>query len=86
MRRELRNDLEPHDADALVPLGERLLAQRTVPRAAFRGDLRRRLAGGSRRAERPRLLWARVASSLASGLLLLAIAAAGVAGSGPFAV
>lgn len=84
MTDDLRADLEPDDADALLPLAERLRASRPVPRAAFRGDLRRRLERG-RPSARPRLLWARVAGSFGSGLLLVASAALGVAGAGPFA-
>jgi hypothetical protein len=85
--RDLRDDLEPHDADELAGFAERrLMANRPVPRAAFRGELRRRLVGAQARlSSRPRRLWALVGTSLASGTALLMVAAIGVAGSGPLA-
>jgi hypothetical protein len=84
--RDIRDDLEPHDADELAPYGERMLASRPVPRAAFRGELRRRLVGAQQGlAARPRRLWALAGASFASGSALLFVAAIGVAGSGPFA-
>jgi hypothetical protein len=86
MTRDLRDDLEPHDADELLPVAERLRASRPVPRAAWRGDLRRWLlsrAGAPR--PRPAHLWARIGASFAAGTLLLSVAALGVGGAGPFA-
>lgn len=85
MSNDPRTDLEAHDADVLGPLAERLMEQRPVPAAAFRGELRRRLSSTGSSVRRPRLLWLRVSASLASGSLLLAIAALGVAGTGPLA-
>ena len=84
---DLRHDLEPHDADDLLPMAERLVASRPVPSAGFRGDLRRRLLADqpARPLARPSLLWARVGTSFAAGTLLLAIAALGVGGAGPLA-
>ena len=85
MNRELRDDLEPHDGDELLSIGERLMASRPVPRAAFRGDLRRLLVDGSPARSRPPMLWARIGASFAAGMLLLAVAGIGVGGAGPFA-
>lgn len=82
---DLRDDLEPHDADALLATGTELRRSRPVPAAAFRGDLRRRLMGRHQAAGVPRRLWVWVAGSGSLGSTLLAVAAAGVAGIGPFA-
>jgi hypothetical protein len=74
------------DSRDLDPIVERLERERPVPRAAFRGELRRRLVSrpDARRLwpARPRLL---VGVYLSSGTLLLAIAAIGLAGLGPLA-
>lgn len=80
MTRDPRHDLEPHDADELAPIAERLVAARPVPRAAFRGDLRRRLlSGGSRAtASPPSHLWARIGTAFASGCALLGAAATSI--------
>jgi hypothetical protein len=86
---------EPSDFEPGVPPAERVrLAEvadqlerdRPVPRAAFRGDLRRLLADGGRgsvvtTASRWRVL---VAAYSGLGALLLAVAAIGLAGAGPF--
>jgi hypothetical protein len=65
---------------------DRLEQERPVPRASFRGDLRRHLTAGRRRswnlAQRYRLV---AATSTAAGAVCLAIAAIGVVGAGPFA-
>jgi hypothetical protein len=82
---DLRADLEAHDADDLLPLGDTLRRTRPVPAAAFRGDLRRWLLRDQRAVSRPRRLWLAVAGSASVGSALLAVAAIGVAGSGPFA-
>jgi len=69
----------------LAQLEVRLEAERPVPRAAFRGELQRRLAaqGASRPATRRlRLL---ITAYAGSGAALLAIAVVGVVGAGPFA-
>ena len=77
-----------HESDPdpdLAQLEARLEVARPVPRAAFRGELRRRLAaqGASRPATRRlRLL---ITAYAGSGAALLAIAAIGVVGAGPFA-
>lgn len=64
----------------------RLESERPAPRAAFRGDLRRTLMARARtRSEAPRHLRLAITAYAGSGLLLLAIAAIGVAGVGPLA-
>lgn len=57
---------------------------RPGPRPTFRGDLRRRLLG-SAAAARPAGLRRLIAGYAVSGLLLLAVAAAGLGGIGPLA-
>ena len=80
------DDLEPgikqDERAALLALGERLERDRPVPSAAFRGDLRRIVAG-----HRPPLPWLRVriAACVVSGAALLLVATLGVTGSGPLA-
>jgi hypothetical protein len=65
---------------------ERLLFEsRPVPRAAFRGELRRRLMASPRGVSRPERLRLLIAVHAGSGLALLAIAAIGLAGAGPLA-
>jgi hypothetical protein len=77
---------EPEDRD-LTDIVQRLEAERPVPRAAFRGDLRRRLIGmrpSRRRAARQRV-GVLIGAYAASGTALLAVAAIGLAGVGPLA-
>lgn len=74
-----------------IEIEHRLEASRPVPRAEFRGELRRHLLTHAGTASRP----ARVPSQLrarllitayaGSGALLIAIAAIGIAGVGPLA-
>ncbi|MFT3865053.1 MAG: hypothetical protein QM729_12330 [Solirubrobacterales bacterium] len=74
----------PQERARLTEVADRLERTRPVPRAAFRGDLRRHLLNPrttAAPAERWRLL---VATYSALGALLLAIAAVGLAGAGPF--
>jgi hypothetical protein len=79
--RDIREDLEPGESPEVVQLAERLLAARPVPRAAFRGDLGRRLRSRSPRMRaRLRLV---IAGYAASGALLLMVGAIGAAGGGP---
>jgi hypothetical protein len=68
------------------PMAEMLEAERPVPRAAFRGELRRALLTRERRKPQalPRLRLM-IAAYAGSGAVLLGIAAVGVAGVGPFA-
>ena len=88
IRPDLPPDLDEAEAAPLLAVGERLRAERPVPSAAFRGALARRLVeleGPGARAARPRHLRLLVATYLTAGAALLAIAALGVAGSGPLA-
>jgi hypothetical protein len=75
----------PEERTHLAEVAEQLERDRPVPRATFRGDLRRLLLadGGSvaARASRWRVL---VAAYSGLGALLLAVAAIGLAGAGPF--
>jgi hypothetical protein len=88
IRRDLPSDLEPSESEELVALAMRLQAQRPAPAPSFRGELSRKLLRvGGARAGLVKRRTARVlaASYVASGLLLLGIAAIGLAGAGPFA-
>jgi hypothetical protein len=67
----------------LERLGERLQDGRPLPRAAFRGDLRRRLMARGPGRPRPDRLGARIAAYAGAGAFLLAIAAISAAGAGP---
>lgn len=78
------DDLDLTDADRA--LATRLQAERPVPRAAFRGDLRRRLGTRHDPGSLPVLGWRWIALSSGSGLALLVAAGAGLAGAGPGAV
>jgi hypothetical protein len=69
------------ELDQLDQLASRLVADRPVPRAAFRGELRRRVV----RTPHARRVRLRVVAYLASGIALLAIAALGVNDVGPLA-
>lgn len=83
----LRDDLDPNVDDALVALGERLLADRPRPAPAFRGELGRRLTrlerGGRKLA--PERIRSIIAGYALSGAALLVLAALGAAGIGPVA-
>jgi hypothetical protein len=59
--------------------------ERPLPRAAFRGDLRRRLLGAPRGVAARTPWWVLSGSYLGAGVLCLASALLGVAGVGPFA-
>lgn len=72
---------EIHDPE-LDEVATRLRAERPVPRPAFRGALLRSLMEKSER--RPAAIRMMVAAYAASGGALMAIAAAGLAGVGPF--
>jgi hypothetical protein len=75
------DDLEPTDPE----LEERLRAERPVPRAGFRAQLRAALREDEPSATvSPRLRRAVIAYAV-SGAFLLTIAGAGLAGLGPFA-
>ena len=81
---DIRRDLEPDSGEDLVALGNRLLDARPVPRAAFRGDLGRRLAASSgHRGLGGAQLRALIAANGLAGLLLLVVGAVSAAGIGP---
>lgn len=80
--------LSDRDREDLSAIADRIRDERPVPRAAFRGDLRRLLLaspssrrGTSAAADRWRVL---VATYSALGTLLLAVGAIGLVGVGPF--
>jgi hypothetical protein len=79
---DTRADLE---TDGLRPLVERLVRERPVPRAAFRGELGRRLLAAGTPFSRPRRLRLLIAAYAGFGTALLAVAAFGLASLGPFA-
>ena len=68
----------------LEEIDARLRAGRPVPRARFRGDLRRWLLAGGEGEPAPRRLRLLITAYAGTGTALLAIAAVGVAGLGPF--
>lgn len=74
-------ELSADEEDALHDLASRLVAERPLPGAAYRGELRRRLVN----ARPPSDLRRRAAVFLATGVALLAVAALGALGSGPLA-
>ncbi len=87
--RDLEVGIDEAERARLSEMGERLVHERPVPDAAFRGTLRTRLS-------RRRSVWAGETWSSGSrwrplaatysclGMLLLAVAAVGLAGAGPF--
>jgi len=82
------NDRPGRPDDGLGEVAERLAQSRPVPRAAMRGKLRAFLAAvdaSGLLTPRPRRLWLWVAACTVAGAVLLAVVAAGIAGSGPFA-
>jgi hypothetical protein len=87
IRRDLPADLEPAERDGLAEAGVRLAERRPLPDPNFRGALRRLLldAPARRLSMSPRAIRALSASYMCSGAVLLAVAALGLAGSGPFA-
>lgn len=78
-----------HDPDTdrdLDPVRARLQAQRPIPAPGFRGELRRRLmSANGAGASAPRRLRLQIAAYGGSGATMLAVAAVGLAGIGPFA-
>jgi hypothetical protein len=86
-RHDLEPDLSAAERERLAAMADLLERDRPLPRATFRGDLRRSLLDGRRSsagatAGRWRIL---VATYSGLGALLLAVAALGLAGAGPFA-
>ena len=82
-RRRIQDDLEPGISDDLVRLAERLDAERPIPSAAFRGELRRHLLAGQLSRSRPARLRLLIAGYVGAGSVLLLAGAASVAGLGP---
>jgi hypothetical protein len=81
------SEVSPSERARLAAVADRLERDRPVPRAAFRGDLRRLLVKGgdrARRAARANRWRVLVATYSGLGALLLAVAAIGLAGAGPF--
>jgi hypothetical protein len=85
LRSDLPGDAEPGDAAELQHLAERLEAERPVPAAVFRGNLRRRLLGAGAPRRPPAHLHVLIAAAGGSGAVLLLVTAASVAGFGPLA-
>ena len=90
IRRELPADLDEAEREALVSIAMRLQGGRPAPKLAFREELRRELVGEIELAPRRRLRLLPGRPGLAAGyslagLLLLAVAAIGLVGVGPFA-
>jgi hypothetical protein len=87
-RREdfLAFDLTDEEREELGLVAERLEAERPVPGAAFRGELRRAILTRLQpRTAPPYRLRGLIAAYAGSGFLLLGIAAVGLAGVGPLA-
>jgi hypothetical protein len=76
-----------HDHDPeLRDVAARLESERPIPRAAFRGDLRRRLLQRPHDwRSAPAALRRQIFAYAGSGAALLAVAVIGIAGAGPFA-
>ncbi len=73
------------DSDSVTELEHRLVSNRPVPAPGFRGELRRRVAADPERFPRHGRARLAIAAYAGSGSALLAIAAIGVLGAGPFA-
>jgi hypothetical protein len=93
VRRDIRDDLSPDlatdEREQLAAVGERLEAARPTPSPGFRGELRRAVTNrGIRAVKAPRMTveaYRRIVlACFAGGFLLLAVAAGGLAGAGPF--
>lgn len=83
--RDTNDDRSAEEYRHLANLAERLERERPVPSAAFRAELRRRLTAPSRLPIHSRHHRALAAAYITLGLLLLAVAAVGLVGTGPFA-
>ena len=81
---EHREDPAAEDP-AAAELARSLSADRPVPSPSLRSSIRAAISSRGRIASRPPNLHVLVAAYLIAGLVLLAIAALGVAGTGPFA-
>lgn len=81
------DDVQADERTRLEVIAERLQRERPVPRATFRGDLRRALIAGrpARQGAFATGRWrVQVATYSGLGTLLLAVAVAGLVGVGPF--
>ena len=83
---DLGPDEAPGEADALLALADRLEQERPIPSSGFRGNLRRtlltRIGPGS---AQPQRVGSLIGAYAGSGVVLLAVAALGIAGVGPLA-
>ena len=82
-RPQLDPDIDPESLMALAQLAEQLERERPLPRAAFRGDLRRLIETLDQPVPRPPRMWALVAASAALGGVLLGIGALAASGAVP---
>lgn len=82
---ELGVSTPPAQRIELKAIAQRLEAERPVPAAAFRGDLRRALLGHGRPLSRPARLRLQIALYGSSGFVLLLAGVFSVAGVGPLA-
>ena len=83
---ELRPHADEPERQELNELADRLIADRPVPRPGFRAELKAHLheLERTRRPEwRPQRLRLMIGAYAGSGLVLLVVAALGVAGTGP---
>ncbi len=80
---ELGIGTPPAERLAVKPVALRLEAERPVPSAMFRGELRRSLLGGARAVSRPARLRLQIALYGGGGLTLLLAGASSAAGLGP---
>jgi hypothetical protein len=89
IHRDLPSDLERSESEALVAAALQLQAKTPTPTPSFRVDLRRRLLETTEDRLAPQTTSRSVGllalSYGAAGMFLLAIAAAGLVGTGPFA-
>ncbi len=85
---DLPPDLPAAEAELLAATAKALEDARPLPRPEFRGQLRRELTEGRRRrAWERQARWQPLAASYAAiGAALLAVAAIGLTGAGPFGV
>jgi hypothetical protein len=82
---ELRPYVDAHETRGINALGEWLLEAKPVPRAGFRAELNAHLREQTQAppAWRPQRLGRLVAAYAGSGVLLMVVAAIGLAGAGP---
>lgn len=79
----LEPGLDPREREELSAIAQRLRYERPVPRLAFVAALRKALIGTE--PEAPQRAQRLIAAYAGSGLILLALAALGIAGAGPLA-